>query len=257
MAKHFHMDKIQFVDAGVNGIRVAICEDNQEQAEQLRQILENLQSEMKLTIKVYRSAKTLLKTLEHPKPEFFPDVFFLDIEMPDIDGITCGKAVRKLFPNCFLIFTTAYEEYAIKGYEAQAFRYLLKPISSEGIRPVMQYIQETFRRKKKIRIQSADKEQIIDLQDLIYLSAEDKYTILYTKEEYFIDRRALNEYEELLQMYGFYRIHRKYIVNLYYHKSMQRGRIALSTGMELPISRRREADYHRKLLQDLEKELLK
>lgn len=257
--KQFHTDVVQVMDAGEHGIRVFICEDQLEHAEQLRQILEQLQKEMRLTIDIYYSTKELLSVLTSPEqePVFLPDVIFLDIEMPDMDGITFGKKVRELVPECFLIFATAYEEYAIKGYEAQAFRYLIKPMSVEVVRQVMRQIQENLRRKKKLLIKSSEQEQIIPLQDVIYLSAEDKYTILYTKEGHFIDRRALGDYENLLQMYGFYRIHRKYIVNSYYHKSMAKGRVALSNGAELPISRRRTGDYHREILQNLEKELLK
>ena len=73
---------------------------------------------------------------------FLPDVIFLDIKMPDLDGITFGKKVRELLPDCFLIFTTAYEEYAVKGYEAQAFRYLLKPMELVVIQPLMRHIQK-------------------------------------------------------------------------------------------------------------------
>ena len=255
--KQFHTDVIQVMDAGENGIRVVICEDESAHAEQLREILEKLQSEMRLTIDIYHSAKELLTIIMDSEREFLPDVIFLDIKMPNLDGITFGKKVRELLPDCFLIFTTAYEEYAVKGYEAQAFRYLLKPMELEVIRPLMWHIQKVLGRNKKLLIKSPDCEHILPLQDLIYLSAEDKYTILYTKEGHFIDRRALGEYEEMLQMYGFYRIHRKYIVNSYYHKSMQKGKVALSTGEELPISRRRSGDYHREILQNLEKELLK
>lgn len=255
--KQFHTDKIQVMDAGENGIRVVICEDEPEHAEQLRQILEKMQGEMKLTINMYHSAKELLTIITDSEQAFLPDVIFLDIKMPELDGITFGKNVRELLPDCFLIFTTAYEEYAVKGYEAQAFRYLLKPMEPEVIQPLMRHVQKALGRNKKLLIKSTDCEHILPLQDLIYLSAEDKYTILYTKEGHFIDRRALNEYEEMLQMYGFYRIHRKYIVNSYYHKSMQKGRVTLSTGAELPISRRRSGDYHREILQNLEKELLK
>lgn len=257
--KQFHTDVIQLTNAEENGIRVFICEDKPEHAEQLEKILKKLQGEIRLTVVSYTSARNLLLEMMNPEhgPALPPDVVFLDVEMPDMDGITLGKKVRELVPECFLIFTTAYAEYAIKGYEAQAFRYLLKPMSEEMIRQVMRHIQEHLRQKKKLLIKSSDREQILSLQDVIYLSAEDKYTILYTKEGHFIDRRALSEYEEQLQMYGFYRIHRKYIVNAYYHKAIQKGRVALSTGTELPISRRRAGNYHRAILQNLEKELLK
>lgn len=256
--KTIHPDVIRIMDAGPKRVQVVICEDEPVHAEQLRQVLDQLQDEMRLVIELYDSTKELLAAICDPEPgrAYRPDVIFLDIRMPELDGITFGKTVRKLLPDCFLIFTTAYEEYAIEGYEAQAFRYLLKPVNIEMIQPVMQNIQKILGQNKKLLIKSAEREQVLPIQELIYLSAEDKYTILYTKEGHFVDRKTLNEYQEMLKLYGFYRIHRKYIVNSYYHKSIQKGRVILSTGTELPVSRRREKDYYAKILQNLEKELM-
>lgn len=94
------------------------------------------------------------------------------------------------------------------------------------------------------------------LSEIIYLSSEDKYSILYTQDNHYIDRTSLNDYETLLGVYGFCRIHRKHIVNLSYHKSMGKGKIVLTDDTVLPVSRRREAAYRAALLQHLEEELL-
>lgn len=90
----------------------------------------------------------------------------------------------------------------------------------------------------------------------MYISAEDKYTVLYTRKHHYIERISLNEYEKLLASYGFYRTHRKYIMNLQYHKGMGEGKVYLADDSSIPISRRREKGYHKALLQQLEKELI-
>ena len=96
----------------------------------------------------------------------------------------------------------------------------------------------------------------LDLDDILYMSAEDKYTMLYTQQERLIDRTSLQELEGMLENCGFYRIHRKYLVNLRYHRSMSKGMLQLSNGQELPVSRRRETGYREALRKWMERELL-
>lgn len=74
-----------------------------------------------------------------------PELIFLDVVMDEKDGIELGKELRKLAPDSYLIFITAHPEYAIKGYEARAFRYILKPLTSEKVQEVLAEV-----RKEKI-----------------------------------------------------------------------------------------------------------
>lgn len=257
--KDIGFETIRIVEDSVTVLHVAICDDEQEHLEQIVQVMKQTKLNVELCIETYHSAKELLEILDQRKKEsmVLPEVIFSDIEMSELDGISFGKAVRKIAPESYLIFITAYAEYAVKGYEARAFRYLLKPVTQDILEEVLQEILQEQGQKKKLLVKSAEEERVLQLQEVIYLSAEDKYTILYTSDGHFIDRTALREYEEVLAPHGFYRIHRKYIVNVYHHKCIRRGKVVLSSGVELPISRRREAAYREKVLKDIEKELLK
>ena len=100
-------------------------------------------------------------------------------------------------------------------------------------------------------------EEPVRLDDIVYISAEDKYTMIYTRVGRITDRTSLAELEEMLREYGFFRIHRKYIVNMRYHREISKGRLILSGGEELPISRRRESVYREILMKKMEKDLEK
>lgn len=234
-------------------LSIFICEDEKNQLNELVHTVKSLSVKENLITEAFLSANELLKVLETKKP----DIILVDIVMPEMDGITLAKKIREIAPDCYLIFTTAYEEYAIKGYEARAFRYLLKPITSEVLGNLLAEVKREITKGQKLLIKTVDGEHIVKLDDVIYISAEDKYSILYTANQHFVDRTSLNEYENLLEPYGFSRVHRKFIVNRIYHKSMGKGTITLSNGVEIAISRRKEKEYRDILFKNMAGEVIK
>lgn len=104
---------------------------------------------------------------------------------------------------------TAYEEYAIRGYETGAYRYLLKPPTQEDVTNILAKIAVQKSEKKLLVVQAGDSEMLISVRNIRYISAEDKYVMLYTTEGDYLDRRSLQYFEEYLADMSFYRIHRK------------------------------------------------
>lgn len=239
-------------------LRVAVCDDEPEQLERIKQIMDEVKLPVLVQAEYFATAQLLLEELRmrQEKCRVLPDVIFCDIKMPGMDGITFGKKVRDISPAIYLVLFTAYAEYAIQGYETRAFRFLLKPFTAMDVTRVLGTILVEKGRRKKLLIRTSEKECLLELSDITYLSSEDKYTILYTKDGYYVDRTSLKDYEAMLEAYGFCRIHRKYLVNLSEHRGIGRGKVTLQDGTELPISRRRENVYHAKLLQLLGEELL-
>lgn len=84
---------------------------------------------------------------------------------------------------------------------------------------------------------------MVCIQDILYISAEDKYAIVYTKKGHFISDMSLNKYEDKLGSYGFYRIHRKCLVNIFHHQGISGNKVQISNGTLLPISKSRIAAY--------------
>lgn len=231
---------------------VAVCDDEKEQLEELQQLLEEFGRREHFMVEAYISAEQLLEDINQKKNQNLPipELIFLDIVMDEKDGIQLGKELRTLAPDSYLIFITAHPEYAIKGYEARAFRYILKPLTSEKVQEVLAAVREDKGRKirKKILVKSLDREYVVDINDIYYLCSEDKYTLIHTADGYYMDSTSLTEYEKQLSQYGFYRIHRKYLVNASHHKKMDKKTVVLDNDVELPLSRRREKEYREILL---------
>ncbi len=228
---------------------IYICEDRKEHSDRLSEVCASLSVDYPHTLEIFSMAQGMLDKLEEMKKQDqkAPDVVLLDIELGQMDGITLGKKIKELYPEVFLVFVTAYVEYAVKGYEANAYRYLVKPVSENVLRSLFQDILEEYKKKKKITVKTAEGEMVVNLQDLLYISAEDKYTILYTRTHHFVSDSSLKQYEEQLAGQGFFRIHRKYLVNMYYHKGIQSGKVVLTQDCMLPVSKKRMAEYQKQL----------
>lgn len=254
-------EKVSVVSYSIEeaSLRIFICDDEEEHLKELLSVIKPLQEKQNLSIEKFLSANALITELQQRKMDgqLLPKVIFVDIVMPEMDGITLAKTIKEIAPDSYLIFTTAYAEYAIRGYEARAFRYILKPVTTEQIEKIIRDIYKEMKKSKKLLVKGVDGEYIKKLEDIMYLSAEDKYTILHTENGHFMDRTSLNEYEELLRQYGFCRIHRKYIVNTTYHKCIVKRDIVLKNGVKLPISVRKEKEYRKILFQEMDGEVLK
>lgn len=229
---------------------IYIYEDRKEHSDYLVKLLYDLAQEMhrELEVKSFDTEEGFMKELENRRPS----LVFADIEMPGMDGITLGKEIRKRNLNICFVLLTAYAEYAIRGYETGAYRYLLKPAPKEEVRQIIWDILEKEKSKKQLILQKADEEQVVDIQSVRYMKAEDKYIIINTTEGEFLERFSLQYYEEELHDFGFFRIHRKYLINMRYHKGFAGDFVVLDNGEKLPISRRKQASYRTCFLEMLE-----
>lgn len=154
--------------------------------------------------------------------DYKPEVVFLDINMPRIDGFELLETLK--FKKFKLVFTTAYEEYAIKAIKNKAFDYLLKPIHIEELKTCIGEVLGHFGKKQNITkprhkniIELSVKNGIIFIkpQEIIRLEADRSYTIFYlTNNVKHVASKSLKEYEALLDPDLFYRCHPSHIVNL-------------------------------------------
>jgi two-component system LytT family response regulator len=163
--------------------------------------------------------------------ELKPDLIFLDIQMPKISGFEMLELIED---PPVVIFTTAYNEFAIKAFEMNAVDYLLKPFSrdrfskaldkaaekckhkDEGKR-IKDLVNDNFYQPEKpdrILVKTGSKIKIIPVADLQYLEAQDDYVMLYVKEGKYLKQQTMKFFESLLDPSLFVRIHRSYIVNI-------------------------------------------
>ncbi len=194
-----------------------------------------------------------------------PDIVFLDVEMPRINGFVMLQQLR--YKDFELIFTTAYDHYAIRAIRFSALDYLVKPIEAielisavqravekrkqqpedSRIENLLHNIAEEKELNNRIAIPSMDGLFFISIADIIYLEAEGNYTVIYTfGDKKYTVSRTLKDFEELLPAHFFIRIHHSHIIN---KKEVQRyikgegGQIVLKNGVMLDVSRRRKEEF--------------
>jgi two-component system LytT family response regulator len=193
-----------------------------------------------------------------------PQVVFLDIEMPRMGGFDMlHKLERKHF---HLIFTTAYDQYAIKAIKYAAFDYLLKPVDivelQASIRKVEEHKGYNHTRERlemlqqnlngqfhlhKIAIPTMEGMLFFNIGDIIYLQAESNYsTVFFNDGNKLLTTKTLRDFEEILPAQLFFRPHHSYIINLNYIKRYIKGdggQIELQNGHYVDVARSKKADF--------------
>ena len=171
-----------------------------------------------------------------------PELLFLDIHMPGMDGFDVVGALssQKDFPLPRVIFTTAYDQYAVRAFEVNAVDYLLKPFTPERLRTAIQRVREqtTARQQEipegnganpavnfytnRIIFKSRGRILFLPVSDIRWIGAEGNYVRLSTASETHLLRETMAHLEERLDPRGFLRVHRSFIVNLKFVKEVRR-----------------------------------
>lgn len=177
------------------------------------------------------------------------DLLFLDINMPKLSGISLLKTLSN---PPLVIFTTAYPEYAVEGFELNAVDYLLKPFSLERFikaanRARQQWEQSQNNPSLDFLILKADKKLFkIPIEDILYLQAYSDYVKVFTKTEMLLIKERLSQMEQNLPSAFFQRIHRSYIISLQALEFIEGNQVKIGK-VKLPISQSFRNDLLQKL----------
>ncbi|MCP3032844.1 LytTR family DNA-binding domain-containing protein [Halobacillus sp. A1] len=152
-----------------------------------------------------------------------PDVIFLDIEMPKMDGMEVAAAVQELKKVPAIVFATAYPDFAVEAFRHEAVDYLLKPFDEEQLRDAiarlekkLQPIEAATSRPTRLAIEGDDEIHYLTPSDIMYVYREDRLTKIVAKTQMYETKGTLKEMEERLKGFSFFRIHKSYLVNLDY-----------------------------------------
>ena len=201
--------------------------------------------------------------------EFHPDLVFSDIEL---DKSSAFDMLRELGTIDFeVIFTTAYEKYAIQAIKFSALDYLLKPFGLDDVTEALnQYQQKQNKKqsahqfdalfhnlkdiqkdKKKIALPTLNGLQVIPLNEIIRCQAEVNYTYFFlAAKNKIMVTKTLKDFEELLNDYDFIRVHNSHLINLNHVKKYSRGEggtVTMSDGTEVEVSRRKKDEFLKRL----------
>ncbi|BFM43681.1 LytTR family DNA-binding domain-containing protein [Flavobacterium sp. CFS9] len=184
-----------------------------------------------------------------------PDLIFLDIQMPEKSGF---DLLESLDNAPAVLFTTAYNEYAVRAFEVNALDYLMKPIREERFVKAIDKIRNTLSGKyslgdvaakdRKIFIKDGEKRFFIQLDEIYLIESLENYTRLFFQDKKALQRRSLRQWEEMLDETVFFRINRTEIINLNHIREVNRTasgklEVTLKTGELLEVSNRQAVKF--------------
>ncbi|MGJ8684233.1 MAG: LytR/AlgR family response regulator transcription factor [Nonlabens sp.] len=184
------------------------------------------------------------------------DLVFLDINMPEISGISFAKSINN---DIKVIFTTAYRDYAVEGFELKAVDYLLKPISFDRLKQALDTYFDVYgnvtatntvvQEITDFMFVRSDRKMIkVDYSSILYIESYSDYLKIHTQSGTIVTRETITAIEAKLPKQQFLRIHRSYIISLHFIQSFTNEYITINK-QELPISR----SYKKAVLKHLEK----
>lgn len=219
-------------------------------------------------------ARELLKEFLRPFPEFCvawecetgqeaadvirndnPDLVFLDIQMPELTGLEVLEVTGRQHG---VIFTTAYDQHALKAFDLHAVDYLLKPFSRERFEtalnkarqqaaaqdnpPLKQLVSQHQQQAQRILLRERGQTIAIPFEELLYAEAQDDYVVLHTAARSWMKTQTLSELEQQLPATQFVRVHRSYMLNLQALESLQKlskdsHQAVVQGGKTVPVSR--------------------
>ena len=226
-------------------MRIAICDDQAECRQQAELAIRHCLKGTDLLIDTYKDGSSFLRN--YKKSAY--DLVFLDIEIPEMDGITLAKRLRKLHNDVPIIFLTSHIEFALEGYEVNALRYLTKPVNMAKLHEVLSHTLRQLQEQRVIWVKSDLSDKKILLKDILYMEAQNQNILIVTTTDTYSVRYNLSDYEKELEKDDFFRIHRGYLVSLGHIKSVGQGEVLLNNGTSLPVSRAKEKALKETLMQ--------
>lgn len=221
-------------------IKVAICDDEKEMLDQLKMMLETLMSEKNVPCQIhcFLSGMDLLAGAD------IFDLVFLDIEMPEVDGIETGLALRRKNPKCKIIMASGMVERMKEGYKLQALRFITKPYEMPELEEAVTEYCNRLIGMEEVAVYKDRQMYSFKQRDIAYLASVDSYIEISVNGILYRKKTSLRIMERELDERCFFRIHNQYIVNLYYVNDYKKGIVFLKE-KELPVSRKNQTAFEK------------
>lgn len=219
-------------------MKIAVCDDQKIILREISNLIEEYSYNNLYEIKY----ETFLNynDLKNRIDEF--DIFILDYKMPDIDGLTFSKMIRERFMNSkAIIFITAYPEIVYDTFEVRTHRFIQKPIDQNKFFEALDSYMSDISAEKKLIIKNGDFDIVINLDDIYYFEVSRKDTYIYYYDKCMSCRKTIQYFENELEPFNFFRIHRSYLINMNKVKEFNTNFVILKNGEQLSVSPKR---YH-------------
>lgn len=222
---------------------IGICDDEPLIVRALAQLVEQSLEKLKIEAEIttFLSGDSLIKKVEDL------DAAFLDIDMPEMDGIEVGKAIIKRNPNCKIIMATGKVERFKDTFKINAFRFVTKPFDIGEIEESLEALIKLKIGEEVIPLFLNRLQYNIPQKNIKYFKAFNGYSEAMVEEICFRKELSLNEIEELLDNRLFARISKQYIVNMHHVEYYKNSKIKIGENL-LPVSRRKQKEFEKKYI---------
>ncbi|MEL6251100.1 MAG: LytTR family DNA-binding domain-containing protein [Bacteroidota bacterium] len=251
-------------------VKAVIVEDEKNSQELLKELISEYCEGVEVVAIAGNVAEGLAALKEHK-----PNLLFLDIELPDGDGFQILENAEKL--DFDVIFTTAYDQYAMKAFKFAATDYLLKPVDIDELQSAVERVTEKQKEEdtsdkseqlsalianvrnmgkpfKRIVLPTSNGFTVVNPEDIIRCESDRNYTFIFLNDKRrILVSRTIKEYDEMLRDFNFFRIHQSHLINLAYLKNYTRGRggyVELTDGTTLDVSARRKSEFLKRMAYD-------
>ena len=239
------MDERKFVEQKCmkfSTLHVGICDDEPVMVNILEQMILQCNCHMEMKLYKFYSGKELLVSKD------ILDLVFLDIEMPELDGIETGKLLYRYQPNCVLIMATCREDRVKEAFVIHAFRFITKPYDMKEIKEALESFVD--HRIGMGKIDFYDHRRLITIaeREIDFVRTINSYVEGWIQNRFLRKDISLNMLEEQLDKRLFYRIHRQYLINFYCVKEFDSHYVYL-TDFKLPVARSRRTDFLKRFME--------
>lgn len=229
-------------------MRIAVCDDEKYFREMICDMINSFYSSMDVLCVPYPDGSSLIRAFENGQR--FSAVF-LDIEMPQPDGMQTAERLRAFSSELPIVFLTSHTELAMDGYEVGAFRFLQKPVNEDKLRQALIDLRQLCSEKRTVCLKESGEEHFVLPEDIICAEADNNTVCFVTSERTYRVRMKLTEAIKLLDDAAdcFCRIHRSVIVNLVHIVSRSDKEVKLDNGSALPVSKSFSEELKKRLMQ--------
>jgi len=243
----------------MESLKAIIIDDELSSLQNLQQKLVEFCPDMKVIATAQKPEEAILLIRQHK-----PDVVFLDIEMPRMNGFRMLDELGEL--DFDIIFTTAYNHYAVDAIRISAFDYLMKPIAIKDLQNAVerlakhrqgrtkdkldilrQSLSSSRSQEEKMAVPTSEGLEFIPIKSIMHIESSSNYSkIFFTDGKFLLVTKLLKDFEDILLPYNFYRVHNSHLINLAYIKKYIRGeggQVIMQNGDVIDVARRKKEEF--------------
>ncbi len=216
-------------------ISILVCDDLPEERMNLIRMLRHYEEERNLEFRL-ETATDGSELLALWKPDRW-ELIFLDIFMPQVDGVEAARRLRKVDDDCEIVFATTSRRHGMEGFEIHALDYLTKPFSQEDVDGVMDwFLQQRAEKCPALTVRTPEGEKLVRARDILYIESRGHSCVIHAREQVVSVRGSIDELAAGLDEASFFRCHKSFLLNFAHVAEIEQRVFRLDSGETVPIS---------------------